>query len=277
MMAPQVSSAGVQRAFDAATAVTAVGEGRYRARIDEGWDIGGNANGGYLIALAARAIHDAVGRPPLSVTAHYLAPGRSGPCDITVDVVRAGRRTATAVARLRTDVDVIVVLGTFGDQVAGGPTVIDGAAARAAAVRRVRPHRAARTRQRLRPARPRSGAPRRRRLSRTARPTGTGEISGWFTFDDAPPDEQQFDAFGLLQAADAFAPVCFNRSEVPLAWAPTLELTVHVRGVPAPGPLRCRFRNRFMQHGLFEEDGEMWDSSGALVAQSRQLALIPRG
>ena len=97
---------------------------------------------------------------------------------------------------------------------------------------------------------------------RDGRPTGTGEISGWFTFDDAPPDEQQFDAFGLLQAADAFAPVCFNRSEVPLAWAPTLELTVHVRGVPAPGPLRCRFRNRFMQHGLFEEDGEMWDSLG---------------
>ncbi len=276
MMAPQVSCAGVQRAFDAATAVTALGEGRYRARIDEGWDIGGNANGGYLIALAARAIHDAVGRPPLSVTAHYLAPGRSGPCDITVDVVRAGRRTATAVARLRTDVDVIVVLGTFGDQVAGGPTVIDGAPPELPpfdeCVRTVPPA-------------PDSGFGRRVHVRvrpddagfRHGRPTGTGEIRGWFTFDDAPPDKQQFDSFGLLQAADAFAPVCFNRSAVPLAWAPTLELTVHVRGVPAPGPLRCQFRNRFMQHGLFEEDGEMWDSSGALVAQSRQLALIPRG
>ena len=80
MMPPRVSCAAVQRAFDAATAVTALGDGRYRARIDEGWDIGGNANGGYLIALAARAIHDMVGRPPLSVTAHYLARGRSGIC-----------------------------------------------------------------------------------------------------------------------------------------------------------------------------------------------------
>ena len=56
-----------------------------------------------------------------------------------------------------------------------------------------------------------------------------------------------------------------------------LRAALLFRKLPAPGPLRCRFRNRFMQRGLFEEDGEMWDSSGALVAQSRQLALIPRG
>ncbi|HTH06943.1 MAG TPA: acyl-CoA thioesterase domain-containing protein, partial [Ilumatobacteraceae bacterium] len=115
----------MQRAFDAATAVHPLGDGRYRARIDEGWDIGGNANGGYLIALAARAIHDSVGRPPLTVTAHYVARGRSGPCEVSVDVMRAGRRTATAIARLRTDVDVLAVVGTFADQVPGGPTVID--------------------------------------------------------------------------------------------------------------------------------------------------------
>ena len=112
---------------------------------------------------------------------------------------------------------------------------------------------------------------------RDGRPTGTGQVSGWFTFADAHPADQQIDAFGLLQASDAFAPVCFNRFDVPVAWAPTLELTVHVRGVPAAGPLRCRFRNRFMQNGLFDEDGEIWDSRGAIVAQSRQLALIPRG
>ena len=276
MMPPRVSSAGVQRAFDAATAVHPLGDGRYRAQIDEGWDIGGNANGGYLMALAARAIHDAVGRPPLTITAHYVARGRSGPCELTVDVLRAGRRTATAIARLRTDVDVLAVVGTFGDQFPGGPTVIDSTPPDLPPFDEC---------VRMRPPVPDSGFGERVHIRlhpddaafREGRPTGTGEVSGWFTFADAPPADQQIDPFGLLQASDAFAPVCFNRFEVPVAWAPTLELTVHVRGVPVPGPLRCRFRNSFMQNGLFEEDGEIWDSSGALVAQSRQLALIPRG
>jgi hypothetical protein len=37
--------------FDDATSVTSLGDGRYSARVVAGWDIGGNANGGYLMAL----------------------------------------------------------------------------------------------------------------------------------------------------------------------------------------------------------------------------------
>ncbi|MEM8662139.1 MAG: thioesterase family protein, partial [Pseudomonadota bacterium] len=51
----------------------------------------------------------------------------------------------------------------------------------------------------------------------------------------------------------------------------------HVRRVPEPGWLHCRFSTRFISGGMLEEDGELWDTSGRLVAQSRQLALTPKG
>ena len=65
--------------FASDTAVTREAEGRYRAAIAPGWDIAGNANGGYLLGLVGRALADATGRPdPVTLTAHYLAPGKPG-------------------------------------------------------------------------------------------------------------------------------------------------------------------------------------------------------
>ena len=82
---------------------------------------------------------------------------------------------------------------------------------------------------------------------------------------------------GLVVAADAFPPTIFN-SDVPAAWTPTIELTTHVREQPTPGDwLRCSFNTRFITGGFLEEDGELWDQAGRLIAQSRQLALLPLG
>jgi hypothetical protein len=246
---------------------------RFDAHVAPGWDIGGNANGGYLLAIAGRAMADAVGRPPLTVTAHYLAPAPAGECTVDVGVVRAGRRTATATASLRQgDRELIRVLGTFADQVDGGPTLVsaeppdvppyDQCVLPPSGTEGPLPAINDRLAVRLRPGD--DGF-------RTGRPSGRAEIAGWFAF----ADEHPIDAIGLLLAADAFAPAVFN-TELPVAWVPTLELTVHVRGVPAPGPLSCVFRSRFVHGGLLEEDGELRDHTGALVAQSRQLALTPR-
>lgn len=256
--------------FDRVGAV-AGGQLRYAGEIASGWDIAGNANGGYLLGIVTRAMADAVGRPPLSVTAHYLAPGRPGPAEALVDVHRAGRRLATVGAVLRAaSGEVLRALGTFGAQREEGPVIV-GPPADLPPLDRCVPF-----------GPPPEISPIGERVDlyahpddagfRDGRPSGRAEIRGWFEF----ADRQTVDAHGLMMAADAFPPVLFAQGAAPLSWAPTVELTVHVRGVPAPGPLRCRFSSRFIQGGMFDEDGEIWDVNGTLVAQSRQLALIPR-
>ena len=77
----------------------------------------------------------------------------------------------------------------------------------------------------------------------------------------------------VLLYADALPPPVFNRLG-PAGWVPTVEITVHLRAIPAPGLVQCRFRTRYVTRGLLEADGELWDSTGELVALSRQLARL---
>ncbi|MGH1504922.1 MAG: thioesterase family protein [Acidimicrobiales bacterium] len=245
--------------------------------IRDGWDIGGNANGGYLLALAARAMQQVGQRPdPTSITAHYLRPGAAGEANTTVSLVKTGRRFATMNATLA-DVDgrpVIQVLGAFSDLGApdDGPQRVDAAPPDLPDpddCRRVAntdggfaPPIMDRIDLRLHPDDARF----------PDAPSGEARVRGWFRLLDDEP----IDTIALLLAVDAFPPTAFN-AKLPVAWVPTVELTCHVRARPAPGWLRCEFTTRFVTGGFLEEDGVVWDSTGRLVAQSRQLALLPRG
>jgi hypothetical protein len=101
-------------------------------------------------------------------------------------------------------------------------------------------------------------------------PSGAGLVQGWLRLaDHRPPDP-----WSLLVVVDALPPVSFDLG-LP-GWAPTVELTVHVRQRPVDGWLRVRHATRTVAGGSFEEDCEIWDEAGHLVAQSRQLALLPR-
>ncbi|MFQ3324012.1 MAG: acyl-CoA thioesterase [Pseudomonadales bacterium] len=53
---------------------------------------------------------------------------------------------------------------------------------------------------------------------------------------------------------------------------PTIELNVQIRAMPAPGPIQFKFSSRNLTNGLTEENGWLWDSTGKLVAMSRQTA-----
>jgi hypothetical protein len=263
--------------FVHASAVQEQAPGRYAGEIRDGWSIAGNANGGYLLAIAARAMRDASGRDdPISVTAHYLRPGKPGPVTVSTATLKEGRTFTVVQATLESDgAGLLALLGTFGrlapSRDSGGHELVDAAApdlppldecVRMPATDGFPPPFMAQVDLRLHPED--AGF-----LDGIR--SGSARMRGWFAF----PGGEPVDTIGLLQAADAFPPTIFN-AELPVAWTPTVELTAHVRARPAVGWMRCSFRTRFVTGGFLEADGEIWDDTGRLVAQSRQLALVPR-
>ena len=262
--------------FDIATQSVVSADGVRTGEIVDGWDINGNANGGYLLALAVSAMRDACGRTdPISISAHYLAPGKAGPVTIHTDVVKTGRQLATVTGSVRSaERELVRVLGAFGDVAA----MSGGYANRAAEPPTLPPVEQCISRD------PNNGPvtislmnhlrvhlhPDHSGFSEGVK-NGRAVIEGWFEFADGRP----VDTLALMLAVDAFPPPVFNL-DIPPGWVPTVELTVHVRGVPAPGPLMCRFHTEHVQNGFLQEDSEIWDMNGELVAQSRQLALVPR-
>lgn len=243
--------------------------------IAPGWDIVANANGGYLLAIAARALGAALDRPdPVTVTGHYFYPGKAGDVTIETQVLKEGRRFGSGSADLISQGRTLLsCIGTFGDLTeASGPEIVDQGPPEmpdpddclpVVATDTFPPPFMGKIELRLHPD---DGQ------FLLGKRSGHALMRGWFRLRHDEPT----DTIALLCAADAFPPTAFN-ADFPVAWTPTIELTVHVRARPEPGWLRCKFATHFVTGGFLEEDGEIWDSTGHLVAQSRQLALIPRG
>lgn len=260
--------------FTTDTSVLQKGE-IYESEIKPGWDIMGNANGGYLMAIGARAMAAASRPHPVSITAHFLSPGKTGPVTVTPTIVKQGRNFSTVRASMAgPQKPIIELLGSFGEVA----TLDDAILVDAEPPELPDPDDCARIV-------PNDGGfppPMMSKLEMRlhpddakfydGRPSGMPLMRGWIKLVDDEP----IDAFGLLLVADAFPPTVFN-ANLPRAWVPTLEMTSHVRAIPEPGWLRCKFSTRFISGGVLEEDGEVWDSTGRLVVQSRQLALMPRG
>jgi acyl-CoA thioesterase len=97
------------------------------------------------------------------------------------------------------------------------------------------------------------------------KPSMKGVIRGWLRLKDA----REPDTTMLMMALDALPPVAFDLGI--LGWTPTLEFTGHIRRRPATGWLQVSLSSENVGGGMMEEDASIWDSTGALVAQSRQL------
>jgi hypothetical protein len=278
--------------FDRGIAVSPVADGRYSADLDGGWVVGGGVNGGYLLAVIGNAVRDVLDASghvdPFSVSAHYLSASVPGPATVATHVVRQGGRFSTVAATLSQEVDGvptprISALATYGDLDRAHDAHTDAAAEALHLALPVPdlPPRDQCVASTDAPAEIKKIAPLIDRFGTlldpetamwaVGEPSRKGVIQGWFKLADDRP----LDPIALLMVVDALPPVTFDLG-IP-GWAPTLELTAHVRAKPAPGWAVVRHATRTVAGGLFEEDCDVWDSTGRLVAQSRQLALQPRG
>lgn len=277
MTSQLTADAGAQSEFDRDIAVTPSGDD-YVGIMSDGWRVGGGLNGGYQLSLLGNAIRAALPEhpDPVAVSAYYISPAVAGPARAVVRPQRVGGRTATVAAELKQDDDVrLTVLATYGDLDAF-PSDDVRTTAEPIAI----PPREECVSNTLAPDEVKQMAPFTQRFEMlfhpdevgwaVGQPSGRGQITAWFRL----ADDREPDPLALLMAVDALPPVTFDLGLV--GWAPTVELTAHVRAKPAPGWLRLRHRTRNIAGGMFEEDCEVWDSADRLVAQSRQLALLPR-
>src|SRR5436190_677247 len=219
--------------------------------------------------VTAAASTDATAVPhPLVASAHYLASPEPGPAELTVQVLRLGRRTAQTRVSLATAAGLCVeALVTCGHLDPAEP-FFDGVEPAKLPAEEGCP--------RLPVEGPGFEVPLMAVLAErldpatmgwaVGKPSGRGELRGWLRFVDG----REPDTLALLTVVDALPPATFDLGVT--GWVPTLELSCHVRAAPAPGALVVRQRARHVSGGRVDEECDVWDSTGRLVATGHQLA-----
>ncbi|MCA0144645.1 acyl-CoA thioesterase II [Blastococcus sp. LR1] len=265
-------------AFDLATAVRRAEGSALQVDLDPTWDVGnGILNGGYLLATAGRAaVLESPHEHPVAMSASYLRAGAGGPATLAVTPGPAGRTLAHSLVTLADDGGpVITVQATTATLVEGpseysspmpdvpGPDqCLDMAAnAHLAAVPIQLPGLTRHVESRLDPA---------TAMWALGRPSEDPVLRAWVRFADGRPA----DPLSLLLFADVLPPTSFATGR--MGWAPTVQLQVLVRALPAPGWCLVEARASEIAGGWSDEDYRIWDSTGRLVAQSRQLARTAR-
>jgi len=271
-------------AFDRATAVRTRPDGFvHDADVDPEWTIGSHPNGGYLLAMLARAAVasaaavEGLAHPhPLTASAHYLSAPVAGPAEIRAEVLRRGKRMSQVRSRLLQDgaarVEAVFTLGRldpnaepwWDDVPVPADTTPEARCSRSMSTGPggidlpIMSH----VDMRLDPA-----------VTGFAvgEPRGRGEVRGFVRFADGRPP----DPLSLLLAVDILPPATFDLGTT--GWVPTFELTAYVRRVPAPGPLLVRHRARLVESDIVDEACDVWDSRGRVVAQATQLAGVRVG
>lgn len=243
------------------------GDGEWIVRVSDMWNIEGVPNGGFLMALCLAAAAQQVSHPdPLSMNSHFLGRTMPGEATVRSRVIKSGRSlSVTAVDLMQNDRVSVTSLITWGELSAfAGPTGPLLSPPRLPENSEMQGHLQMSMTSTftsrfdyLIPLEIARGA--------FGQPTGQAVARGLTRFEDGRPA----DLLAMPCIADGFPPAIFQLGYY--GWAPTLELTIHFRARPAPGWLTVDLSARHLLNGTFEEDCNIWDANGDLVAMSRQL------
>jgi acyl-coenzyme A thioesterase PaaI-like protein len=272
--------------FTTAMTLREVEPGVYAGELNKHWTIGPKVHGGAMLALCAQAAHtaggggspDLEGLEPVAVSGSFLWAPDPGPMRLVTSVRKRGRRISVVDVELmqgdRTAVHAVVNLGEPEHFSPGGDTAPLLSANPVLDLMGPEPPEDV---EPIGPGHPLAGLVHLgegceiRPLLSTMQPGASGRapmLQMWARPRDVAPD-----ALFALMCGDLSAPVTFAVDRT--GWAPTIQLTAFLRGRPADGWLRVVCTCLEIGHDWFDEDHILVDSLGRLVAQSRQLAMVP--
>ncbi|SDX72455.1 Acyl-CoA thioesterase [Modestobacter sp. DSM 44400] len=264
--------------FDAATAVSRGEGGGLTAVLDPGWDVGsGVLNGGYLLSVAARAaVLESPHPHPVALSASYLRVTGPGRTTLTVTPGPAGRTLAHAQVTLGDPAGPTLAVQATTATLGEDAPVFSSPMPEVPPVERCLPADAGadlaghpvpvvglreRVETRLDPATAGWAA---------GQPLGEPVMRAWVRLTGG----REPDPLALVLFADVLPPTSWAIGQY--GWAPTVQLQVLIRALPAPGWCLVEARASEVAGGWLDEDYRIWDCTGRLVAQSRQLARAPR-
>lgn len=254
--------------FDRDISVTHRSDGVFTSTITANWTINGTPHGGYLMAMLANAVLQSCEKSgsPI-ITANFISRSEPGDAEIHVEAVAKSKQFERYECRLvQGGLERIRCLMTFSQE---------NGSASLKRYERSEPCIAAVDECVPMPEMPNYSLYKRMDLRLDPSCAGwlTGSVSpdsaikGWIRFREDRP----FDLVAAILMSDAFPPAVLP-SHGMVSWIPTIEFSLNVRKCAPTTWLKCLFRTSFVDNGIFDEDGEMWDERGRLVGISRQYA-----
>jgi hypothetical protein len=263
--------------FTDAMALREVDDGAYEGELNSHWTIGPKVHGGAMLALCAAAARTAHGGPvqPIAVSASYMSAPDPGPVRLHTLVRKRGRRVSVVDVELvqgeRTAVHAVITLGEPEHQVpplfSDNPVVPLMPPEPPPGIEPIGPgHPMADT---LHLAHGCDVRPLMSSVPDELSPDGKPPvIQIWVRPREVAPD-----ILFALMCGDISMPVAFAVGR--RGWAPTVQLTAYLRGLPSDGWLRVVCTTTQIGQDWFDEDHTVVDSEGRIVVQTRQLAMLP--